>query len=80
MKARVYVVMAGEKYEGGHICSIFATESEAVKFATEYAKTMPFTAEKHPGRNDWSGGRFFLTVEEWEVFPSAEVALEEINN
>jgi hypothetical protein len=77
---KIYVVMFGERYEGGHICDIFSTESEAIKFANEYAKTMSFTMVKDPENNNWVGGCDWLSVEEWGVSSSAEEALEEINN
>ena len=76
----VYVVMRGENYEGGSIVDIFYLESDAVKFATEFAETMSFRMAKQKGRNVWTGGCDWLSVDEWPVSDSAEESLEEMSN
>jgi hypothetical protein len=77
---KVYVVMHGENYQGGSLQDIFSNRREAVKFATEFAKTMPFSMTKKKDRDVWTGGCDWLSVDERPVSNSAEEALEEINN
>ena len=77
---KVYVVATGERGEGGSNVAAFFSEKEAIKFATEYAKTMPFSMMKFPKGNHWHGGCDWLTILTYKVSDSAEEALEEINN
>jgi hypothetical protein len=77
---KVYVVAEGERGEGGSNVAVFFSEKEAIKFATKYAKTMPFDMVKYPKGNHWHGGCDWLAIYTYEVSDSAEEALEEINN
>ena len=76
----VYVVMQGENYEGGSIVEIFSTQSEAVKFATKFAKTMSFPMIKHKDRNVWNGGCDWLSISAYTLSYSAEESLQEMSN
>lgn len=76
----IYVVTQGERGQGGSIVDIFYLKTDAVKFATKFAKTMSFSMVKQKGRNAWNGGCDWLSVAEWPVSDSAEESLAEINN
>jgi hypothetical protein len=62
----VFVVMNGERCEGGSVCGVFRAEADAVAFALTI-ETAFGGGWMEEDKNVWSNGCDLVSVERWEV-------------
>jgi hypothetical protein len=66
MSASVWIVTAGEAYEGSSVQRVFATLALAVAYCEKYVAKDSRPWEKLSAQN-WRRGCDYLEIEEWEV-------------
>jgi len=63
---KVFIVMHGEKCQGGSVKSVHKNESDAIKAALS-VRTCFEGGWVEDGENEWENGCDFVSVQEWIV-------------
>lgn len=66
---KVYIVTAGDKYDGQSVMSVHARREDAIKAAFDGNLTHCGPWIKSGNMDEWVSGDDVMRVEEWEVEP-----------